>query len=140
MPSHIRTVAILPFDNRTGEPALAQEVSEAIATAVQGRLGLRPASEARADAIVRGEIVAYDPNIPLSYEAAQGQAQLQVTRRRVQIIVNVEIFDQRQGRAIWQRSGLSVDGEYQPPAEVAGRQLALQKLVNDIVEGAQSQW
>lgn len=140
MPSHIRTVAILPFDNRTGEPALAQEVSEAIATAVQGRLGLRPASEARADAIVRGEIVAYDPNIPLSYEAAQGQTLLQVTRRRVQIIVNVEIFDQRQGRAIWQRSGLSVDGEYQPPAEVAGRQLALQKLVNDIVEGAQSQW
>jgi hypothetical protein len=140
MPSHIRTVAILPFDNRTGEPALAQEVSEAIATAVQGRLGLRPASEARADAIVRGEIVAYDPNIPLSYEAAQGQTQLQVTRRRVQIVVNVEIFDQRQGRAIWQRSGLSVDGEYQPPAEVAGRQLALQKLVNDIVEGAQSQW
>ena len=58
----------------------------------------------------------------------------------MQIIVNVEIFDQRQGRAIWQRSGLSVDGEYQPPAEVAGRQLALQKLVNDIVEGAQSQW
>ena len=138
MPSHIRTVAILPFDNRTGEPALAQEVSEAIATAVQGRLGLRPASEATADAIVRGEIVRYDPDIPLSYEAGQGQ--VQVTRRRVQITVNVEIFDQRQGKAIWQRSGLSVDGEYQPPAEVAGRQLALQKLVNDIVEGAQSQW
>jgi hypothetical protein len=138
MPSHIRTVAILPFDNRTGEPALAQEVSEAIATAVQGRLGLQPASEATADAIVRGEIVRYDPDIPLSYEAGQGQ--VQVTRRRVQITVNVEIFDQRQGKAIWQRSGLSVDGEYQPPAEVAGRQLALQKLVNDIVEGAQSQW
>ena len=138
MPSHIRTVAILPFDNRTGEPALAQEVSEAIATAVQGRLGLRPASEATADAIVRGEIVRYDPDIPLSYEAGQGQ--VQVTRRRVQITVNVEIFDQRQGKAIWQRSGLSVDGEYQPPAEVVGRQLALQKLVNDIVEGAQSHW
>ena len=139
MPSHIRTVAILPFDNRTGEPALAQEVSEAIATAVQGRLGLRPASEATADAIVRGEIVRYDPDIPLSYEAGQGQ--VQVTRRRVQITVNVEIFDQRQGKAIWQRSGLSVDGEYDLTAgEVAGRRLALQKLVTDIVEGAQSQW
>jgi len=138
MPSHIRTVAILPFDNRTGEPALAQEVSAAITEAVQGRLGLRPAPEATADAVVRGEIVRYDPDIPLSYEAGQGQ--VTVTRRRVQITVNVEIFDQHEGKTIWQRSGLAVDGEYQPPAEVNGRKLALEKLVNDIVEGAQSQW
>jgi hypothetical protein len=138
MPSHIRTVAILPFDNRTGEPALAQEVSAAITEAVQGRLGLRAANEGSADAVVRGEIVRYDPDIPLSYEAGQGQ--VSVTRRRVQITVNVEIYDQRQGRTIWQRSGLAVDGEYVPPKEVDGRKVALDKLVNDIVEGAQSQW
>lgn len=141
LPAHVRTVAILPFDNRTGEPALAQEVSDAITQAVQGRLGLRAASESNADAIVRGEIVRYEPDIPLSYEAGQGQ--VEVTRRRVQITVNVEIFDQRQGKAIWQRNGLTVDGEYQQTqanGEVAGRRLALQKLVNDVVEGAQSQW
>ncbi len=138
MPAHIRTVAILPFDNRTGEPALSQEVSAAITEAVQGRLGLRPAAEASADAVVRGEIVRYDPDIPLSFEAGQGQ--VTVTRRRVQITVNVEIFDQREGKTIWQRSGLAVDGEYQPPAEASGRKVALDKLVNDIVEGAQSQW
>ena len=138
MPSHIRTVAILPFDNRTGEPALSQEVSEAIREAVERRLGLRPAAEAAADAVVRGEIVRYEPDIPLSYEAGQGR--VNVTRRRVQVVVNVEIYDQRQGRALWQRSGLAVDGEYEPPREVEGRRLALQKLVNDVVEGAQSQW
>jgi Lipopolysaccharide-assembly len=138
LPSHIRTVAILPFDNRTGEPALSQEVSDAITQAVQGRLGLRPASENNADAVVRGEIVRYDPDIPLSFEAGQGQ--VTVTRRRVQITVNVEIYDQRQGKTIWQRNGLSVDGEYQPPREADGRKLALDKLVVNIVEGAQSQW
>ncbi len=138
MPSHIRTVAILPFDNRTGEPALTQEVTAAITEAVQGRLGLRPASENNADAVVRGEIVRYDPDIPLSFEAGQGQ--VTVTRRRVQITVNVEIFDQREGKTIWQRSGLAVDGEYQPPQEVNGRKVAYDKLVTDIVEGAQSQW
>lgn len=140
LPSTIRTVAILPFDNRTGEPALSQEVSDAITQAVQGRLGLRPAAENNADAVVRGEIVRYDPDIPLSFEAAQGQAQLQVTRRRVQITVNVEIYDQHQGKTIWQRSGLAVDGEYQPPNEAGGRKLALDKLVVEIVDGAQSQW
>ena len=138
MPSHVRSAAILPFDNRTGEPALAQEVSDAIREAVERRLGLRPAAEANADVVVRGEIVRYEPDIPLSYEAGQGR--VNVTRRRVQIVVYVEIYDQRQGRALWQRSGLSVDGEYEPPREVEGRRLALQKLVTDVVEGAQSQW
>ena len=63
-----------------------------------------------------------------------------VTRRRVQITMNVEIYDQREDRVLWQRSGLTVDGEYSPPAELDGRKIALDKLVNDIVDGAQSQW
>jgi hypothetical protein len=33
-----------------------------------------------------------------------------------------------------------VDGEYNPPQEAAGRKVALDKLVNEIVNGAQSQW
>jgi hypothetical protein len=35
---------------------------------------------------------------------------------------------------------LTVDGEYQPPQEAEGHRLALNKLVIDIVDGAQSQW
>ena len=140
LPQHMRTVAVLPFDNRTGEPALTQEVFEAIRAASEGRLGLRPATEADADAVVRGEIVRYEPDIPLSFQAAQGQQPVNVTRRQVQIVVNVEIMDQRQGRALWRQQGLSVNGEYEPPQEVEGRRIALQKLVTSFVEGAQSQW
>jgi hypothetical protein len=54
--------------------------------------------------------------------------------------VSVEIFDVAQDRMLWQRSGLTVDGEYTPPREGEGREIALIKLVNDIVDGAQSQW
>src|SRR5207245_6803038 len=39
-----------------------------------------------------------------------------------------------------QEQGLTVLGEDRPPQEVEGRKLALQKLVNDLVDGAQSQW
>lgn len=138
LPGHIRTVAVLPFDNRTGEPALTQEVFQSIRDAVERRLGLRAAPEGTADAIVRGEIVRYDPDIPLSYQSGQGR--VEVTRRRVQITVNVEIIDQRLGRQLWLRNGLAVDGEYQPPQEVEGRRTALAKLVTEVVEGAQSQW
>lgn len=139
LPGHIRTAAILPFDNQTPEPALTQEVRDAVVAAVEGRLGLRQASEATADAIVRGSVVRYEPDIPLAFQSGQ-QGSVSVTRRRVQVTVNVEIYDQRQGRVLWQRSGLVVDGEYEPPREEAGRLLALEKLVNDIVDGAQSQW
>jgi hypothetical protein len=138
LPGHIRSVAVLPFDNRTGEPALTQEVFEAIRDAAERRLGLRAAAEADADAVVRGEIVRYEPDVPIAYQPGQGR--VEVTQRRVQIVVNVEIIDQRLGRTLWQRNGLSVDGEYQPPQEAAGRRIALAKLVTDVVEGAQSQW
>lgn len=138
LPDHIRTVAVLPFDNRTGEPALTGEITEAIRNAAEGRLGLRQATETDADAVVRGEITRYEPDIPLSYQAGQGQ--VEVTRRRVQIVVSIEIVDQRQGRTLWRNSGLSVDGEYDPPRELEGRSTAIQRLVTAFVEGAQSQW
>src|SRR5437773_1994110 len=134
----VRSVAILPFDNPTPEPALTKEVNDAVLEAFQGRLGLRPAAEANADAVVRGRVVRYDPDVPLSFTPGQGRTD--VTRRQVQITVDVELVDQREGKTLWQRQGLTVVGEYPPPQEAAGRKVALQKLVNDLVDGAQSQW
>ena len=140
LPGNVKTVAVLPFDNRTGEPQLTQEVSEAIRQAAEGRLGLRAAPEADADAVVRGEIVRYEGAEPLAYQAGQTQGQVNVTRRQVQITINVEIVDQRQGRTLWRGNSLSVSGEYDPPQETEGRRIAIQKLVTSFVEGAQSQW
>ncbi len=139
LPSHIRTVAILPFDNQTPEPTLTQEASEAIREAMEQRLGLRASAEATADAVVRGAITRYTADIPLSFQGGQ-QGNVNVTRRRVQISLSVEIYDQREGRVLWERTSIQVDGEYRPPDQERGRELAWEKLVTDIVEGAQSQW
>ena len=106
---------------------------------MEGRLGLRPSAEATADAVVRGAITRYESDIPLSFQTGQ-QGTVSVTRRRVQLTIDVEIYDQRQSRMLWKRSGFTVDGEYTPPQEREGRQVALNKLVADIVDGAQSQW
>jgi len=106
--------------------------------ALEGRMGLRLATEANADAIVRGRIVRYDPDVPQG--VVPGQGQTTVTKRKVQLIIDVEIFNQRDGTTVWKRQGLSVDGDYDPPAERDGRRDALAKLVQSIVDGAQSQW
>lgn len=139
LPPSIKTVALLPFDNQTAEPTLTKEVSDRVREAVESRLGLRQASERQADALVRGTIVRYEPDLPVQYTGGEGQP-VNVTRRLVQITVSVEIMDQKQDKPLWQRSGLVLEGEYDPGQEVAGRERALDKLVTNIVEGAQSQW
>jgi hypothetical protein len=139
LPPAIKTVALLPFDNQTAEPTLTQEVASSVREALQSRLGLRSASEAQADALVRGTIVRYEPDLPVQYTGGENQP-INVTKRLVQITVSVEIMDQRQGKPLWQRSGLVLEGEYDPGQELQGRDRALDKLVTNIVEGAQSQW
>jgi hypothetical protein len=67
-------------------------------------------------------------------------SQVTVTRREVQITVSVEILDQKGGKPLWQRNGLVVRGDYDTGREAEGRRKALDDLVVNIVEGAQSQW
>jgi hypothetical protein len=138
LPPSIRTVAVLPFDNQTPEPTLTQEISRAVREAMEQRLGLRQASEARADAVVRGTITSYDPDLPVAYEGGEDR-DVDVTRRQVRITMSVEILDQKQGKALWQRN-VAVTGDYDPGRESEGRRKALDDLVVNIVEGAQSQW
>jgi len=139
-PPEIKTVAVLPFDNLTAEPALTQEVTQAVRDAVEGRLGLRPAGEQSADAVVRGSISRYDPDLPVAYSGNTENNQVDVTRRQVQITVSVEIVNQKDGKTLWQRGGLLLDGDYQNGQEADGRKKAVDKLVSNIVDGAQSQW
>lgn len=127
----------MPFDNLTPEPSLTQEVNDAVRQALEDRLGLRLAGQANADAVAQGRVVRYEPDLAIAVRAGQ---QAEVTQRQVQLTVDVEIIDQRDGKPIWARKGLVVTGPYRPPQEAEGRRVALEKLVTEIVDGAQSQW
>ena len=148
LPSTVKTVAVLPFENLTPEPILTQETTRAVREAVESRLGLRPSGEEQADAVVKGTIQRYDPDLPLTFTGqpnAPGQPQsrnVEVTKRMVQITLNVRILNQKEGKVLWERTGLVVQGDYDTRSEKEsdGRKKALDKLINDIVEGAQSQW
>jgi len=132
----------MPFDNLTSEPALQNQVYEAVREAVTNRLGLLEASESQADAVVRGTITRYEPDLPVAFQGSNDptQRQVTVTRRLVQLTVNVEIINQHTEKPLWQRQGLTTEGDYDPGNELAGRARALDRLTVNIVEGAQSQW
>lgn len=137
-PPHVRTMAILPFENQTAAPELQSELFDSMRRELQRRLGVRDASENRADALVRGTIISYDVDIPVAVSADPRQAVS--ARRRLQVTLDVEILDQTTGKVLWQRKALRAEGEYAERAETEGRRQAITRIVNDIVEGAQSQW
>ncbi len=138
LPSHVRTVAIVPFENQTATPDLQRELIEALRSRLHDRLGLRDASEAKANAIVRGTIQRYETDIPIGYSATNRQAT--TARRLLHLVVDIEMVDQVTGKTLWQRKGLQAEGQYEERGEAAGRKQAIDRIVNDLVEGAQSQW
>ena len=138
LPSHIKTVAILPFENQTSASTLQRELYDRMRRDLEDRLGLRDAAENRANAIVRGRIVRYEAGIPVAYSADPNRATS--ADRKLQITVDVEIIDQTTGRTLWSQKGMTAEGTYSETAEASGRREAVEKIVNNIVTGAQSQW
>lgn len=137
-PRNLRTVAILPFDNQTASPELQREVFEQLRRTMQDRLNLREAPEARADVIVRGTITRYDVDLPAGVGADPRQTTS--TRRRLLLTMDVEIIDQTSGKVLLKRAGLTREGQYAEGGEATGRRNAIEGIVNDLIEGTQSQW
>ena len=121
LPKQLKTVAIEPFDNQTAVPELQREVFEQLRAVV-----------------VRGTLVKYDVDLPAGL-SADGR-QTTSTRRRLIIVLDVEIIDQTTGRTLLSKKGLQREGQYAEGGEVAGRKNALESLISDLVEGVQSQW
>ena len=138
LPKQLKTVAIEPFDNQTAVPELQREVFELLRAALRDRLNLREAAAARADVVVRGTLVKYDVDLPAGVSADSRQTTS--TRRRLLIVLDVEIIDQTTGRTLLKKSGLQREGQYAEGGEASGRKNALESLIADLVEGVQSQW
>lgn len=138
LPPHVRTVAVLPLSNETASPEIIREVTDALREGLSKRLGLREVSEAKATAIARGTIVRYEIDVPVAYSADPQQAS--ATRRRLQIVVDFELYDQVNDKVIWQKKGIVGEGEYSERFEAEGRKQAITRIVSEVIEGAQSQW
>lgn len=138
LPPHVRTVAVLPFDNETSSPELPLELQAALRTGMQNRLGLRDAPEETANAVVKGKITRFTFDDAAAFSANSSQSTS--ARRRLRVQVDVEIVDQVSGRVLWSRTAMQADGEYSDRGEAQGRKQAIDRIVNDVIEGAQSQW
>src|SRR5258705_4354616 len=91
LPSHIRTVAIVPFDNQTATPELPRELTDALRTRLHDRLGFRDASGGKANAVVRGTIPRYEGDIPIGYSASNKAAT--TAKRMLRLVLDLKMVD-----------------------------------------------
>jgi hypothetical protein len=138
LPSHVRTVAVIPFENLTSVPEVQQELALALRTQLRDRLGLREAAENRASAVIRGTIQRYEADIPIGYSATNKNQTS--ARRQLQITVDLEMIDQVTGKTLWERKGFIAEGQYEERGEATGRKQAIDRVVTELIQGAQSQW
>jgi hypothetical protein len=140
-PDYVRTVAIVPFDNETNRPELTDEVFQALLRDFPRSQGLQPAGEDVADAVVRGVIKRYDLSTP-SYRPGAAGENPQVLQRQVNLVVEVQIVNLVDDEVLWESTSVSVQGAYleESETEEAGRALAIELLVQRVIDGAQSNW
>ena len=147
-PPHVETIAVLPFDNETTYFELTGELHELLVRSLPASLGIRPAGEDIADAVVRGTISGYNVAAG-SYSAVGGAGAggartggAQVNQRTVSISVSVEIVDLVENVVLWESRSVRSDGYFLEASEneAIGRAEAMDLLVQKIVDGAQSNW
>ena len=142
LPGHVRTVAVEAFENTTPQPLLESEVESRMQDELPRNLGVRLAAGDVADAVIRGRITGYEEVAASIRPTDQPNATVPVLQRQVRINYEAEIYDMREDRSLWRGQGRSVTGNFQPDSESSeiGRARAIQELVRQIIEGAQSQW
>lgn len=140
LPSHVKTAYVAPVTNETPRFGLSELLNDRLLLAVRQRLGLRLASEAEADAVIRASVRQYTDD-EVAFDAQRGVG-ADVFVRRVTIAVRVEIFDARRNQILWETMAVTGAGEYEPgnETEEVGMEIALENVVQRIVDGAQSQW
>lgn len=140
LPANIETLYVPPVENRTSQFAITEQLTQGLLEAVRGRLGARVAAEPAADGVVRVRVTSYD-NQAMNFAAQEGVG-AEVFQRRVSIVASVEFIDQVRGDTIWSSSSVRGTGEYAPNEETeeVGVELAVENLIQQIIDGTQSQW
>jgi hypothetical protein len=140
-PAHVRTIYIAPIDNETVQFDLDQQIFRAMNDRLPRALGVRVAGERAADAVLRASVVAYE-DVAQNYRAGPQQGSVEVLQHQVQVRMNIRIVDVRQNVILFESQGITGRGEYRPDtqSDEVARLRAIETLIQQIIDGAQSQW
>ncbi len=130
LPSHINTVAVPIFQNRTAEPAIEGFITRAVVQAFSTNGRLKVVGSGQADAILHGEIISYSvTSIAFDQDANVRQYRLQVT-------VNLRMRDVRRNAVLFQQDAVREQADFRVQGTVSQtisrEETALQAAAVDI--------
>jgi hypothetical protein len=66
----------------------------------------------------------------------------EVLQRQVQITLAIEVVDTRKNLILWESTGITGNGEYTSSSQTdaAGQTRAIENLIQQFLDGVQSQW
>ncbi len=132
--THIRSVAIPFFENRTDRAGLETRLTEALARGFLEEGDLRVVDERVADSVLRGVITGYEHKAVVFDQ-----------RERVSTTVDITYRDLVRGATVWEQKGLTAWGQYalggeQRGTEEDGEREAIQRLVREVLARSIETW
>ncbi len=138
LPAHIKTIEIPLFQNETGKPGVADEVTQLLTRRVRNMQQVRLVSK-NADATIGGSILAYERR-PRTYK---NRAARNVTIEEYVIYIQAEVrfMDNRKNNARYE-GVVTGEGiyEYEREDEETGRRKAADDLVSRILQKSLENW
>ena len=140
LPSHLRTIAIPIFDNRTTEFGVPEDITDALINEFTQDNTLKVVDRRAADSIIEGTIV------NIREQAGAYNQQEQVQEIRIYVRIKAKFEDLRKNNIIWDEE-ITQWGTYSPDSpsgENSTRQdaiaEAISKIVTDILNRTISGW
>lgn len=113
LPSHIKTIGIPVFANKTGEPAVEDFITRAVVDAFVTSGRLKVVAPEDADAILEGEVVGY------RLESLSFDPRANVREYRLLVTLNLRFRDARKNVLLWRQEGLQEKADFRVPGQVA---------------------
>jgi hypothetical protein len=127
LPEHLKTIYIPTLANETSEFQLTQGLTDQLTLEFLNRSGLRPGTEDKADAELKGTITGFNERA-VNFESGQ---EVTVFTRQVVITLDVELLDRVENKVIWSNPNLSQFGEF---TDSEGRDQGVERAVVKIAE------
>src|SRR5512147_1475640 len=105
-PSHLKTIAVPVFQNRTSQPALEDDLTTAVVNRFIRDSKLRVVAESQADLVITGVVSGYR-NAVFGFNAREQAQEYQVA-----VTVVVTVRDQVKNRELWKDDNLIRTANY----------------------------
>ena len=113
LPSHIKTISVPIFANRTQQPGVEGLITRAVVEAFSANGRLRPASADQADAILEGEVTGYGVTAIAFDQSAN------ITIYRLAVSLNLTLRDTRDKKVLFAQDGFREQTDFRVQGAVS---------------------